>query len=157
MSASTPILIQEDDYLYLPGAESGMLNALEYSHYVTGYLHPDKFMDPALGGNPSTHGENISEPTRVIQTKDHFWMMTNSTTGTFGVKLETLLSDLSVWRQFTKGKALLEDYNAFMKLRAKGRTLLMPIPTLATHVMTQWLAPLTGTDYQTWDSITDDL
>lgn len=153
VSGSTPILIQEDDYLYLPDAEKHMAEALEYSHYVTGYLHPDKFMDPAFGGNPSSYGNAISEPTRVIQTSDHFWMMTNSTTGTFGVKLETLLADMPTWRQFSDGKACLEDYNAFMKLRTKGRTLLMPIPTLSTHVMTQWLSPLIGTPYDTWDSV----
>jgi hypothetical protein len=147
------LLIQEDDYLYLPGAEQKMLEALEYGHYVTGYLHPDKFMDPSRGGNPSTYAENISEETRVIKTESSFWMMTNSTTGTFATTKSVLAEDRSVWLKYSENRSVTEDYNAFLELRKRGRSVLMPIPTLSTHAMSEWLAPLTGTSYHSWNEL----
>jgi len=53
------VLFQEDDYLYLPGSEHKIIEALNYAHYATGYLHPDKFWDPSRGGNPYTPMETI--------------------------------------------------------------------------------------------------
>lgn len=150
---SKPILIQEDDYLYLPDAEKHMLEALDYADYVTGYLHPDKFMHPNDGGNPSTTDTNVSEPTKVVKTSNHFWMLTNSTTGTFATTVETLRADLPIWKKYTVGKRLLEDYNAFKELRQRGRSVLMPIPTLSTHIMTRWLAPLISTGYDSWEDV----
>jgi len=152
-TGDTPILIQEDDYLYLWYASHAMLEALEYGHYVTGYLHPDKFMDPSKGGNPSTYADNISEETRVIKTASHFWMMTNSTTCTFAATAQTITEDLSIWKQYIEGRNVTEDFNAFLELRRRNRSVLMPIPTLATHAMPQWLAPLLGTDCQSWQDV----
>lgn len=147
---SKPILIQEDDYFYLQEAEEKMLDALEYGDYVTGYLHPDKFMHPNDGGNPSTPETNVSEITRVVKAPSHFWMLTNSTTGTFATHAGTLRDDYDIWKRHAVGRPMLQDYQAFLDLRKKGRTVLMPIPTIATHVMTRWLAPLIGTHYTSW-------
>jgi len=153
LAGDTPILIQEDDYLYLSGAGEAMLEALEYGHYVTGYLHPDKFMNPSKGGNPSTYADNISEETRVIKTASHFWMLTNSTTCTFATTARIIIEDLPVWKQYSEGRNVVEDFNTFIELRKRGRSVLMPIPTLSTHVMPQWAAPLTGTQYSSWEDV----
>jgi len=145
------ILIQEDDYLYLPDSELKMHEAMAYGHYVTGYLHPDKFMDPRRGGNPFTYADDISEPARVIKTKSHFWMTTNSTTCTFALEKQTLRADIGVWERYTTGRNVTGDFDAFLDLRNRGRSVLMPIPTLSTHVMPQWLAPITGTNITKWE------
>lgn len=147
------ILFQEDDYLYLDGSEHKMQEALKYSDYVTGYLHPDKFIDPSKGGNPFTTGDNVSELTRVVTTSDHFWMLTNSTTNTFMTKAKTIKEDLDIWEWGTSDLTNTHDFAIFLKLREKGRTLLQPLPSLSTHCMFGFEAPTIGLSIGSWEEI----
>jgi hypothetical protein len=147
------ILFQEDDYLYLPGAEHKIIEALHYAHYATGYLHPDKFWPPSKGGNPFTHAENVSEPTQVIKTSDHFWMITNSTTNTFATTVGVLKEDLDVWMWGTEDLINTKDFAIFLKLREKGRALVQPLPSLATHCLKGFESPTVGLDITSWEEI----
>jgi hypothetical protein len=147
------VLFQEDDYLYLPGSEHKMIEALNYSHYATGYLHPDKFWHPSRGGNPYTPMENVSEATQVIKTSDHFWMVTNSTTNTFATTVGVLKEDIDVWMWGTEDLINTKDFAIFLKLREKGRALVQPIPSLATHCLKGYEAPTVGLDIDSWESI----
>lgn len=149
----TKVLFQEDDYLYLPGAEQAIEEALEFSDYVTGYLHPDKFILPAYGGNPFVEQQGVSEPTRVVKTSTRFWMMTNSTTNTFASRVGTLTEDMELWMKATEDLINTKDFATFLRLREKGRTLLMPIPTLSTHCLKGFEAPLIGTGIDSWESL----
>jgi len=149
-----PVLVQEDDYLYIKGSEKAIEEALVYGDYVTGYLHPDKWMLPTQGGNPYVEQEGVSEITRVIQTPSRFWMITNSTTGTFATTRDTIIADWEEWMQGTADEVNLLDFKTFLLLRQeKERIVLMPIPTLSTHVMTDWLAPLQGTGIHSWEDV----
>lgn len=147
------ILFQEDDYLYLPGAEHKIIEALKYAHYATGYLHPDKFWSPDRGGNPFTPSENVSEPTQVIKTSDHFWMVTNSTTNTFATTVGVLKEDIDVWMWGTDDGINTKDFAIFLKLREKGRALVQPLPSLATHCLKGYEAPLVGLDIKSWEEV----
>lgn len=147
------ILFQEDDYLYLDGSEYKMKEALKYSEYVTGYLHPDKFINPSRGGNPFTLDDNISEPTRVIKTSNHFWMLTNSTTNTFMTTAKTIKEDMDIWMWGTSDLINTHDFHIFLKLREKGRKLLQPIPSLSTHCMIGFEAPVAGLTIDSWEEV----
>lgn len=147
------ILFQEDDYLYLPGSEQKIIDALEYSDYVTGYLHPDKFWHPSRGGNPYTPADNISEQTQVVMTRDHFWMLTNSTTNTFATKVKTIKEDIDIWMEGTEDLINTKDFAIFLKLREKGRSLLQPLPSLATHCLKGYEAPLVGVPLNSWEEL----
>jgi hypothetical protein len=147
------VLFQEDDYLYLPGSEHKIVEALQYSHYATGYLHPDKFWHPSRGGNPYTPMDNVSEPTQVIKTSDHFWMVTNSTTNTFATTVGVLKEDIDVWMWGTEDLINTKDFAIFLKLREKGRALVQPLPSLATHCLKGYEAPTVGLDIDSWENI----
>lgn len=148
------VMIQEDDYLYLLGSENAIWEGLSFGDYVTGYCHPDKWMIPSTGGNPYVEQECVSEITRVIKTDNRFWMITNSTTGTFATTRDTIIADWAEWMEGTKDEINLKDFHTFLFLRQeKERIVLMPIPTLSTHVMTDWLAPLIGTGFNSWEDV----
>ena len=147
------VLFQEDDYLYLPGSEHKIIEALQYSHYATGYLHPDKFWHPSRGGNPYTPMDNVSEPTQVIKTSDHFWMVTNSTTNTFATTVGVLKEDIDVWMWGTEDLINTKDFAIFLKLREKGRALVQPLPSLATHCLKGYEAPTVGLDIDSWEEV----
>jgi hypothetical protein len=147
------ILFQEDDYLYLPAVQQKIVEILEYSDYATGYLHPDKFLHPSRGGNPYTPADNISEPTQVIKTSNHFWMLTNSTTNTFATTVKTIKEDLDVWLWGTEDLINTNDFGIFLKLRERGRTLVQPIPSLATHCLKGFEAPTIGLHINSWEEL----
>ncbi len=149
------ILFQEDDYLYIPELlpENKIIEVLQYADYATGYLHPDKFWHPSKGGNPYTPADNVSEPTQVIKTSNHFWMLTNSTTNTFATTAKTIKEDLDIWLWGTKDLINTRDFDIFIQLREKGRTLVQPIPSLATHCLKGFEAPLVGLNIPTWEDI----
>jgi hypothetical protein len=106
--------------------------------YVSLYDHPDKYID---GANPFV--ESGGEITRVMLSKSCHWKLTNSTTMTFAAKVKTLKEDEEILRSFTNGTHP-HDFQMFLALRDKGRSLITPIPGYATHGETQWLSPLTN-------------
>lgn len=152
---SEVVLFQEDDYLYIPDSnpEQKIIDVLEFSDYATGYCHPDKFLHPINGGNPYTPADNISEETQVIKTNTHYWMVTNSTTNTFATTVKTIKEDLDVWMWGTEDLINTKDFAIFLKLRERGRSLVQPIPTLATHCLKGFEAPLVGTGIESWEHI----
>lgn len=145
------ILFQEDDYLYLPNSEYKLEEALEYGDYVTGYLHPDKFIHPSKGGNPFTPKDNVSELSHVIKCTDHFWMTTNSTTNTFATKAGTIKKDIDVWMWGTSDLINTKDFEIFIKLKERNRLVLQPIPSLSTHCLKNYESPLTGLNINSWE------
>lgn len=147
------ILFTEDDYLYLSGSEEALGEILEYTHYATCYLHPDKFWHPNRGGNPYTPTDNVSEQTQVIMTTNHFWMLTNSTTCTFAATVGVLKEDKDLWTTGTSDPIGTSDFGTFLKLREKGRALAQPIPSLATHCLRGFEAPTVGLPIKSWEEI----
>jgi hypothetical protein len=134
------IYFAEDDYLYLPESFKFLKEGLAISDYVTLYDHPDKYLDAVYGGNPQI--ENGGEITRVVLTKSIHWKITNSTTGTFGVRAKSLKEDKTIWEKYFTG-SYGNDYLAFCELIGiSKRSLISCIPGKATHVEIPWLSPL---------------
>lgn len=134
------IYFVEDDYLHLPESRKILLEGIERSHYVTLYDHIDKYIPEFLGGNKFI-AEDGAEETRVFLTKNRHWKLTNSTTMTFATTVQTLREDADIWRHYTQG-TYPHDFQCFIELRNKGRTLASPIPSLSTHCEPMWAAPL---------------
>lgn len=130
----------EDDYFHLDMSRTCLLEGLERADYVTLYDAPDKYVPASKGGNPliDDDGADIS---KVILTKSHHWRLTNSTTMTFACKVQTLRDDNDIWKKYTSSTHP-HDFECFLELRASGRSLISPIPTLSTHCEPAWAAPL---------------
>lgn len=134
----------EDDYLHTSQAldviEDGLTLGFDY---ITGYDHPDKYIDPLHGGNPVCLGG--AESTRVYLGKKSHFKITNSTTMTFAAKKYTLLSDYKLIEQETNGRfeaGYPYDFYLFNKLYTeKKRHLGNSIPGVCTHGETKWLSP----------------
>jgi hypothetical protein len=107
--------------------------------FVSLYDHPDKYMDPSLGGNPYCQGG--AEDTRVYLTNSTHWKITNSTTMTFASLVSTLKKTEPILRKYTSG-TYPNDFQMFLELRENNELLITPIPSYSTHGETTWLSPL---------------
>lgn len=130
----------EDDYLHMTNSRQVLLEGLERVNYVSLYDHLDKYMLPAYGGNPYI-GDDAAEETKVFLTKHSHWKLTNSTTMTFATTVKVLREDEEVWRKHSTGICP-RDFDAFIELREKGRTLATPLPGYSTHCDVQYPSPL---------------
>lgn len=131
----------ENDYLHTPDAKEVLEDSFNLNPaFVSLYDHPDKYLDPARGGNPYCQGG--AEDTRVYLSKLSHWKITNSTTMTFAAKVKTLKEVEPFLRKHTQGTHP-NDFNMFLELRDNNRILITPIPGKATHGETAWLSPLT--------------
>lgn len=134
----------EDDYFHLNNSRRALLEGIERADYVTLYDHPDKYVPAKLGGNPFI-GDDGADDTRIILTDISHWRMTNSTTCTFATRVGTLREDLPIWKEFcfsTPEQTHPHDFQCFLALGAKGRSLISSIPGFSTHCEPTWLAPL---------------
>ena len=131
----------ENDYLHKPESQKILEEGFELgASFISLYDHPDKYLPPSRGGNPYCEGG--AEDTRVYLTDSCHWKITNSTTMTFAAEVKTLKRDEAILRKHTSGKHP-NDFQMFLELRNKGRTLITPLPGYATHGETAWLSPLT--------------
>lgn len=130
----------EDDYLHLGGSRTAIVEALERTDYTTLYDHVDKYI-PAINGGNHFISDAGGEETLVFLTKSRHWKLTNSTTMTFATYVHTLQEDADIWRKYTHG-SYPRDFDCFIELRQRGRTLSSPIPSLSTHCEPAWAAPL---------------
>jgi len=136
----TIIYFVENDYIHNWGSMNAIIEGIEMgADYVTLYDHPDKYIDKDKGGNPEV--ENGGEITQVFLTNNYHWKLTNSTTMTFAATVKTLIRDAYVIKKHTSG-SYPTDYQMCVELRALGKTMISPIPGLATHGETMWLSPL---------------
>ncbi len=127
----------ENDYLHRLGSQKILEEGFQIgSHYVSLYDHPDKYID---GANPFV--ESGGEVTRVMVSDSCHWKLTNSTTMTFAAKVKTLKEDEEILRSYTN-QSYPKDFEMFLALRDRGRSLVTPIPGYSTHGETAWLTPL---------------
>ena len=133
-----PIYFVEDDYLHLPNSYKVLKEGLQRADYVSLYDHNDKYMDPS----PNPYVEDGGEVTKVILTESTHWKLTNSTTMTFASTAKILREDRDIWVKWTSIDSHPRDFDAFIELRNKGRSLITPIPSYSTHTETSWLSPL---------------
>lgn len=136
------IYFVENDYLHKPKSDLVLLDGFRLeADFVTLYDHPDKYLDPSIGGNPYCGGG--SEITRVYLGQLSHWKLTNSTTMTFATKVKTLHKSEHIIRKWTLTNHPY-DFDMFVELHKNNYTLISPIPGYATHGETNWLCPLTN-------------
>jgi hypothetical protein len=136
----------EDDYLHRHNSYLVLMEGLERADYVSLYDHNDKYISSFDGGNPFIDDDG-GEATKVFRTKSAHWKLTNSTTMTFATQLKTLRDDADVWHRWTMTGPHPHDFQAFLELNKKGRSLITPIPGWSTHCEERWASP--GIDWST--------
>jgi hypothetical protein len=118
-------LFQECDYLYTDGAGQKMLDAIEKFDFISPYDHPDKYKE----GMIPTQNER-----RIINGQE--WRSTDSTTSTFMARGKTLAKTIEFFIYWGW-----EDHKRWLDLNTKGYTLWTPVPSLATHMVSEYMAP----------------
>lgn len=114
------VLFQECDYIYHPDAGKILKAAIKELGFVSPYDHPDKYPGKA----------NL----RLLN--DRHWRSAISTTMTYGVSKEKLQGKFEI---LVKHGYL--DHQMWVELSKSGETLWTPIPSLATHMVKDYLAP----------------
>ena len=83
--------------------------------------------------------------TRVFRTNSSVWCQVESTTMTFATRVSTLREDKNIWDKHIQ-ETYPQDFNAWLELARKGRTLITPIPGMSTHCEPKWASP--GIDWE---------
>ena len=132
----------ENDYLHKQNSANVIREGFGLgATFVSLYDHPDKYLDPANGGNPFCEGGG--EETRLYLTDSCHWKITNSTTMTFAAEVSTLKRTEPILRKYTNQGHYPDDFKMFLELRENNEPLVTPVPGYATHGETAWLSPLT--------------
>lgn len=130
----------ENDYIHIHNSPEIIYEGLSLGFpYVTLYDHPDKYIDPSLGGNPFCVGG--AEDTKVYLTSSCHWKITNSTTMTFATKSKFLKRDETTLRKWTSG-TYPDDFKMFLELGQSDKKVISSIPGYCTHGESKWLSPL---------------
>jgi len=131
----------ENDYLHRPNSQKIIEEGLNEmrADYLTLYLHPDKFIPPHNGGNPNVDSDG-GYLTKIYKGEQCLFGLFDSTTMSFAAKVKTLKDDEAILREYTKG-TYPRDYDMFMSLRDKGKSLICPLESYSTHGETKYLSP----------------
>ncbi len=140
LSENELIYFVENDYLHTIDSKKNLIDAFNFNvHYVSLYDHPDYYDNLK---NLIDFRQALDNPSKkVLLGKHRHWVTTASTTCTFAVKKKTLMADYEYFKKMCK-RDIPRDHKIFTQLTNKGRLLIIPIPSLATHIETNYLAPL---------------
>jgi hypothetical protein len=130
------IYLLENDYVHVPTwvdkIDEVVRSGLKWE-YLTMYDHLDKY--PALCSSQDA-SRYTSLKSQIYCTGSHHWRTTPSTCATYMLPVKVFLSDRKVL------KLGIYDFKLFKILgHLRRRTLISPVPSLATHSMTEYLAP----------------
>jgi len=128
------IYFVENDYVHCQGASQVLAEGLEIADYVTLYDHPDKYLPEYKD----------SWPTSCYKTKNSHWVLVPSTPMTFGTTVRSLKQDSEMFDNIIRNNNDTHtNSKAFFNTIAKynNKKLATPIPSMATHGETEWLAP----------------
>jgi hypothetical protein len=118
-------LFQECDYLYLPDTGKKMIEACDVFDYISPYDHPDKYKEGMI---PKEH--------EIILLGNQHWRSTDSTTSTFMGRGDMVRKNLDLFKQWGW-----EDHKRWLDFGSKGFKLWTPIPSIATHMVEDYMAP----------------
>lgn len=134
------VYLLEDDFLHLKKAKELIEEGVKtFNCYITGYDHPDKYLDRRFGGNPSI--EHGGEITRLVKSQTSHWKITNSTVMSFAATTRRLRKDLDLLYKFSSN-SITDSYGFFTSLSGeKGVGCLSSVPGVSTHTEIKWLSP----------------
>jgi hypothetical protein len=141
-SGTDVIYLLEDDFLHKENA--GVLleeAAQQFDAYITGYDHPDKYINRADGGNPLI--ESGGEVTRLVRTENSHWKITNSTVMSFATTRKRLVADRELLEKYSSER-ITDSFGFFLSLaKEKGVPCISSVPGISTHIENAWLSPFT--------------
>lgn len=120
------ILFQECDYVYRFGTGKLMVSGIDNLSLVSPYDHKNFYVDKTI------HSENC----KIRLVNDTHWRTTERNTMTFGTT-----SDIVKKHYDTFIKYGYLDNEVWRDLRGAGLPLWVPIPSFATHMVEEWMAP----------------
>jgi len=120
------ILFQECDYLYIPGSGKTVLKAIQELGLVSPYDHLNFYRDKSI------HSETCD--IRLVGPKH--WRTVERNTMTFGITKEIFDKNYEIFKNYGY-----LDNEVWKDLKAAGHALWVPIPSIATHMVKDWLAP----------------
>jgi hypothetical protein len=134
------VYLSEDDYIYTQNASQILEEGVAISDYVSGYDHPDKYVNHNEGG-PNPFIKEGGEETRVLISKSHHWKLTNSCCMTFATKVKFLKEDFNIYKKYCYNNYPL-DFDMWRDLITNSkRKLISAIPGVSTHGETYNLSP----------------
>lgn len=141
------VYLLENDYLHLPGWLDEVRTLSDAGvawEYLTLYDHPDKYPNACAHPDAQRHRGLQS---RVFATRQRHWRTAPSTCATYMLSRETFLKDFPLLRLG------IYDLRLFKLLtRLRRRVLVSPMPALATHCMSDLLAPVVD-----WAGVADNV
>lgn len=141
------IYFAEDDYIYKAGSAELIEEGLSIADYVSGYDHPDKYLNYNEGG-PNPLVEHGGELTRLLITEHLHWKLTNSTCMTFATTVKRIKQDYAIFAKNCNGN-LVGDFGIFRELYDRGNMrLISAVPSLCTHGETDYLAKFVNWDHE---------
>ena len=151
-SRETIIYFLEDDYLHQIDAFYKLRECFRKLNpdYLTLYDHPARYQ--LIDG---TEPDLEIIPTKILFSGSHHWRSVESTCMTFAARVLTLQEDRRVFESHLSGpvprdRALFRDLQGLTGSRFR-RTLIGPVPSLATHCEVPWLAPVIP-----WEQVAED-
>lgn len=120
------ILFQECDYLYIPGSGKTVLKAIQELGMVSPYDHLNFYKDKSI------HSEDCK--IRLIGPKH--WRSVERNTMTFGIKKEIFDKNYETFKKYGY-----LDNEVWKDMLKAGQLLWVPIPSIATHMVKDFMAP----------------
>ena len=124
--ADDTVYFAECDYIYREDSGIDLLRGIEHFGLASPYDHLNFYIDKSI------HSENVT--IRLVD--GVHWRTTERNTMTFGMTKEAFTSGYDIFRKYGY-----LDSDVWHENRAIGNQLWVPIPSLATHMAKDWLAP----------------
>lgn len=131
------ILFQECDYIYVPNSGKDLVNGLQELELVSPYDHLNFYIDRTL------HSPNVI----IKLIENYHWRSTERDTMTFAIKNKVFKDHFETFYKYGY-----LDADVWYKMLEKGHPLWVPIPSFATHMVRDWMAPS-----QNWKQIWNNL
>ncbi len=125
LPAKTKVYFAEDDYYYLPEAGEQIVQALNVFDFVTLYDHREHYNTPW-----------VDNKYHITINKNHHWRTCVSACLTFGTTVGMIQKNYNTFIKYGTF-----DHPMWLELIEKGHSLYSPIPSLATHLVRNMLAP----------------
>lgn len=120
------ILFQECDYIYRPDTGKDLVAGVEELGLVSPYDHPNFYRDRELH----------SPTTNLTLVNNTHWRSSERNTMTFAVRNDIFKQNYDIFR-----KHGYLDGQVWYDLLDNGQSLFTPIPSLATHMVADYMAP----------------
>lgn len=117
------VLLAEDDYLWAVGAVQSLTEALDQVYLVSPYDHPGHYTEERFK----------YQPKKMMLVGDQVYREAPSSTLTFACRAHVIKQNIDLIKSFG-----IRDHEMFQAL---GIDMWVPVPSLATHLVTGLIAP----------------